>query len=138
MSERPLGPALTVDCVVFDAAGRLLLIKRGHAPFEGRYALPGGFVDMGEKVEAAALRELKEETGLKGRVLRMVGVYSDPKRDPRGHAVSVAFLIEAKGEPRGGDDAASAEFVDGWKKHKLAFDHDKIVKDAVAMILAKR
>jgi len=136
--SRPRGPALTVDCVVFDAAGRLLLIKRGHAPFKGRYALPGGFVDFGETVEAAALRELREETGLKGRILAQVGVYSDPKRDPRGHSVSVAFLVETKGAPKGGDDAASAEFVEGWKKLKLAFDHDKIVKDAVKRLLAKR
>ena len=136
--SRLRGPALTVDCVAFDEAGRLLLIKRAHPPFKGKYALPGGFVDFGETGEAAALRELKEETGLKGRILSMVGVYSDPKRDPRGHSVSVAFLIETKGVPQGGDDAASARFVDGWKKQKLAFDHDKIIKDAVKRVLARR
>lgn len=132
--SRPAGPALTVDCVVFDEAGRLLLIERGHAPFEGQYALPGGFVDVGETVEAAALRELKEETGLEGRLISLIGVYSDPARDPRGHSVSVAFLIETEGAPSAGDDAASAAFVADWRTQKLAFDHNQIVKDALELL----
>lgn len=134
MTARPRGPALTADCVVFDANGALLLIKRGRPPFKGRYALPGGFVDVGETVEGAALRELKEETGLKGRIVALIGVFSDPRRDPRGHSVSVAFLVETKGKPRGGDDAESAAFVAGWSKRKLAFDHDKIVTAALALL----
>lgn len=132
--SRPAGPALTVDCVVFDEAGRLLLIERGHQPFEGQYALPGGFVDVGETVEAAALRELKEETGLDGRLISLIGVYSDPSRDPRGHTVAVAFLIETEGEPHAGDDAASAAFVADWRTQKLAFDHNQIVKDALELL----
>ncbi len=109
MSGPPKTPLLTVDCVVFDAAGALLLIERGHEPFKGCYALPGGFVDVGETVEEAALRELKEETGASGRVMRLIGVYSEPSRDPRGHTVSAAFVVEWDGAPvSGGDDAASA------------------------------
>lgn len=129
--SRPQTPALTVDCVVFDAADRLLLIRRGRAPFEGAYALPGGFVEVGETVETAALRELREETGLAGRIIKLIGIYSDPARDPRGHSVSVAFLVAAAGEPIGGDDAAEAAFVADWRGEMLAFDHADIVADAL-------
>lgn len=127
-------PALAADAVVFDNEDQLLLIKRKHPPFEGRYALPGGFVEYGETVEAAAMRELKEETGLKAKSCRLIGVYSDPKRDPRRHTVSAAFLINvAKSAPKAGDDAAAAEFVADWRSKKLAFDHAKIVADALVL-----
>ncbi len=129
-------PALTVDCVVFDGEGRLLLIRRGKEPFKGQFALPGGFVDAGETVEIAALRELREETGVVGTIERLVGVYSDPKRDPRGHSVSVAFLVSpVTALVRGGDDAAEAQFVADWREAKLAFDHEQIVADADAMLV---
>jgi len=83
-------------------------------------------------VEAAALRELKEETGIAGSIVKLIGVYSDPKRDPRGHSVSTAFLVRPKStRVVGGDDAASAAFVAEWSK--LAFDHDKIVADALKL-----
>jgi 8-oxo-dGTP diphosphatase len=132
VSGAPKTPLLTVDCVVFDRAGRLLLIRRAKPPFKGKYALPGGFVDIGETVEAAALRELKEETGIEGKIVRLIGVYSNPKRDPRGHTVSCAFLIRPRSTGvAGGDDAASAAFVEDWKSRKLAFDHNLIVADAV-------
>jgi 8-oxo-dGTP diphosphatase len=128
----PKTPLLTVDCVVFDRDDRLLLIRRGHAPFKGRYALPGGFVDVGETVEQAALRELHEETGVEGKIVRLIGVYSDPKRDPRGHTVSTAFLVRPRStKVRGGDDAASAAFVADWRGRKLAFDHNTILADAL-------
>ena len=82
----PKTPALATDCVVFDAQGRVLLIRRGNPPFKGKYALPGGFVDVGETVEDACRRELMEETGVKAGRLELIGVYSDPKRDPaRAH-----------------------------------------------------
>lgn len=130
MSE-PRSPGLTVDCVVFDSQDRLLLIHRAQPPFEARYALPGGFVDIGETVEAAALRELMEETGIAGRIERLVGVYSDPARDPRAHNVSAAFLVTPMDlAPKPGDDAASAAFVADWRNASFAFDHDKIIADA--------
>jgi len=131
---RPHGPALTVDCVVFDARGRLLLIRRGNEPFKGLYALPGGFVDAGETVEQAALRELREETGIVGRVEKLVGVYSDPGRDPRGPTVSVSFLVAPiTTAAAAGDDAADAEFVGEWRGMALAFDHARIVADAAVL-----
>jgi 8-oxo-dGTP diphosphatase len=129
---KPKTPLLTADCVVFDREGRLLLIRRKNPPFKGKHALPGGFVDIGETIEQAALRELKEETGIDGKIIRMIGVYSEPKRDPRGHTVSAAFLIRPRStKVQGGDDAESAEFVTEWRKLKLAFDHNVIVKDAL-------
>lgn len=127
-------PSLAVDAVVFDREDRLLLIKRGRAPFAGRYALPGGFVEYGETVEQAVARELHEETGLKATSCRLIGVYSDPKRDPRRHTVSAAFLIKVgNAKPKAGDDAAEADFVADWRKKKLAFDHANIVADALAL-----
>lgn len=126
-------PALAADCVVFDPAGRLLLIRRKNPPFQGQYALPGGFVDYGERMEDAALRELREETGIEGTLIRLVGVYSRPDRDPRGHCVSAAYLIDAGGQqPVAGDDAACAEFVENYRAVRLAFDHDEIVADVLA------
>jgi 8-oxo-dGTP diphosphatase len=132
MSGKPKTPLLTVDCVVFDRNDRLLLIKRKNPPFKDKYALPGGFVDVGETVEAAALRELREETGIEGSIVRLIGVYSDPKRDPRGHAVSIAFLVRPRStKVIGGDDAAYAAFIENWDREKLAFDHARIIADAV-------
>ncbi|MDJ0512696.1 MAG: NUDIX hydrolase [Methyloceanibacter sp.] len=129
----PPTPALTVDCAVFDLQGRVLLIRRGNEPFEGSYALPGGFVDVGETVEDACRRELQEETNLEVGDLLLVGVYSDPSRDPRGHTVSVAYLAQLTmpADPRAGDDAAAAEWVEDWRAERLAFDHAQILDDAV-------
>lgn len=128
----PRNPALAVDCVVFDGDGRLLLIRRRNPPFQGQYALPGGYVDYGESVEHAAARELHEETGLTATGLALIGVYSDPGRDPRGHVVSVAYRVDTTDDDaRAGDDAASAEYVAGWERLELAFDHGTIVADAV-------
>jgi 8-oxo-dGTP diphosphatase len=127
----PKTPALTTDCVVLDAKRRVLLIRRGNPPFKGRYALPGGFVDVGETVEDACRRELMEETGIKAGRLELIGVYSNPKRDPRGHTCSVAFLgCVARATPRAGDDAAAAEWVEKWSQVELAFDHATILRDA--------
>ena len=128
----PKTPALTTDCVIFDSRGRVLLIRRGHPPYAGSYALPGGFVEIGERVEEACRREALEETGVEVGELRLVGVYSDPNRDPRGHTVSAAFLIKPRSTKAvGGDDAESATFVENWKSLKLAFDHSHIVADAL-------
>jgi len=127
----PATPALTTDCVVFDARGRVLLIRRKNEPFKGSYALPGGFVDIGERVEDGCRRELSEETGIKAGALRLIGVFSDPKRDPRGHTCSVAFLTEiGEATPQAGDDAEAAEWVENWRTLKLAFDHTQILTAA--------
>ena len=130
----PATPALTTDCVVFDARGYVLLIRRKHDPFRGSYALPGGFVDVGETVEAACRRELKEETGLDVGALRLIGVYSEPNRDPRGHTCSVAYLASVdRTQVQAGDDAAAAEWVGDWRSQIVAFDHAKILADAEAL-----
>ncbi len=127
-------PALTVDGVLIED-GRILLIKRGREPFKGKWALPGGFVEYGERVEDAVIREFKEETGLDTEIKALVGVYSDPKRDPRGHTVSIAYLLERKGgELKGGDDASDANFFDIEGLPELAFDHAKIIEDALRLI----
>lgn len=124
-------PLLTVDCVVADARQRVLLIKRAHAPFQGAWALPGGFVDVHESVEDACRRELLEETGVVVRKLALVGVYSQPGRDPRGPTCSVAFSARvATRRAVGGDDAASAMWRADWRTLALAFDHRTIIVDA--------
>jgi 8-oxo-dGTP diphosphatase len=131
----PPSPALSVDAVLFDQQGRLLLIRRKYPPYQGQYALPGGFVDYGETVEAAVQRELEEETGIRTGTGRLVGVYSAPDRDPRRHNVSVAFLMQpSPQQPVGGDDAASAAYVDDWRDVELAFDHRRIVDDACRIL----
>lgn len=137
MAGKPVTPLLAVDCVAVDPDGRVLLIRRGHPPFVGSYALPGGFVDVGETVEDACRRELLEETGVKAGELTLLGVYSDPKRDPRNHCVSIVFLTRiASVTPTAGDDAAAAEWVANWRQVAAAFDHKDILADA-AKLLAK-
>lgn len=129
----PKHPLLAVDCVVFDRKGRLLLIWRKNPPFQGRYVLPGGFVEYGETVEQAAVHELLEETNILAIKLSLIGVYSDPGRDPRGHVVSIAYLATAeKYDSKAGTDASGANFIADWHDQKLAFDHSQIVADARA------
>ena len=131
----PATPALTTDCVVFDERGYVLLIRRKHEPFKGSYALPGGFVDVGEMVENGCRRELKEETGLEVGALQLVGVYSDPNRDPRGRTCSIAYLARVgRADPQAGDDAAAAEWVADWRAQTLAFDHAQILADAEKLL----
>jgi len=123
--------ALTTDCIVFSKSGAAVLIRRKNPPFQGQYALPGGFVDENETVETACVREAKEETNLELKNLRLVGVYSSPDRDPRGRTVSAAFLAEADlSHLQAGDDAAEAELVCNWEDEELAFDHAQILSDA--------
>jgi len=127
-------PMLTVDIVIKRKDGTIVLVKRLNPPFKDRYAVPGGFVEYGETVEQAAKREAKEETGLQVGNLRLVGVYSDPARDPRGHVVSVAFLAdELDGELRASTDAKQ---VKAFKKipTNLAFDHSRIIADATRIM----
>ncbi len=123
----PVTPLLTVD-VVIEVKQGIVLIERKNRPFG--WALPGGFVDVGETVEHAAKREAKEETGLTVRNLKLLGVYSDPKRDARGHTVSAVFVGRASGVPKGADDAKRAIVADpGHPPRPLAFDHARILKD---------
>lgn len=132
-------PALTVDCVVFgvmpeSSSLKILLVKRGSPPFEGELALPGGFVKMEESADAAVLRELREETGLEPVHVEQIGAYSEPKRDPRGRVVSVAFwaLVHVM-HVKAGSDAAAAYWtpVQEARFAPLAFDHKRIVADAI-------
>lgn len=131
MNKSYINPASTVDLIVLYKEG-FVLIKRKFDPFKNHLALPGGFLENGkETLEEAAARELFEETGLviNSDSLRLVGVYSDPKRDPRGHIISHAYEVKnCSGELRASDDAAEVRI---FKKvpNKLAFDHSKILND---------
>jgi 8-oxo-dGTP diphosphatase len=128
----PETPKLMVDTVVPSEEGEVLFIRRASDPYEGQWALPGGFVEVGETLKDAAVREAEEETGLKVEIVRLVGVYSDPDRDPRGHNVSCAYLARVReGEPEAATDAAEVAFLDP-STVDLAFDHEKIIADALS------
>jgi len=127
---RPRTPLLAADVVIEPAAAEspsVVLIRRANPPLG--WALPGGFVDVGETVEAAAVREAREETGLDVRQLELLGVYSDPDRDPRGHTVSTVFVGRADGHPVGADDAAEAAVFPLDALPPLVFDHARILAD---------
>lgn len=130
-------PALTTDVAVFaDCYGEasILLIQRRRGPFAGCWALPGGFLEEDETLEACAARELKEETGLEAGSLHLFGTYSTPGRDPRGRTVTVAYwtrLDENSGEAAAGDDAADCRWFALSQLPELAFDHDRIIADAM-------
>jgi 8-oxo-dGTP diphosphatase len=130
-------PSVTADGIV-TRGGDILLIKRGKEPFKGSYALPGGFLDYGERLEECVVREVAEETGLKTNIVSLVGVYSAPDRDPRGHVVTAVYHLQAvSGTVRAGDDAAAAEWVSLDHLPKFAFDHGKIVQEFLASRKAK-
>ena len=123
-------PMLAADALIlFD--GGIVLIRRENPPYQGYYALPGGFVEVGETVEEAAKREAKEETGLEITLLKLVGVYSKPDRDPRGHVVSICYLAQGRGDLLAGSDARSAEVFDPEDLPPLAFDHAQIIRDGL-------
>ncbi len=133
-------PALTADIVLLREGVQrpdgpeVLLIRRGHPPFEGTWALPGGFVEEGESPRVAALRELSEETGLTAADLHEVGAFGEPGRDPRGWTVTVAFAARgtfADAEPLAGDDAAEAQWWRIDALPPLAFDHAEIIAAAL-------
>jgi 8-oxo-dGTP diphosphatase len=125
---------LAVDAiVVYD--GRIVLVRRRNEPFKDMLALPGGFVERDETVEEAAVREAGEETGLDADILRLVGVYSDPGRDPRGPVVSICFLLKATGgRAQASSDASRIELLPPEMVSGLAFDHDAMLRDAIAYI----
>ena len=123
-------PSLTVDIIILHK-GNIVFIRRKNQPFKGCFALPGGFVEDGEKVEIAAIREAKEETGLDVKLIKLIGVYSDPKRDPRGHTVSVCYIAESiGGELKEGSDAMDVSTFKIRDIPKLAFDHEDMIIDA--------
>ncbi len=139
MRERVI--RLTTGAVLFWDARHVVLIRRGRPPFEGHFALPGGFVEYGERVEAAILREVREETGLEAQIVDLLGVYSDPRRDPRGHTVTIVFVLRRLGGTlRAGDDAREAVRVPFPVDEALplAFDHREILRDAVRWWSAHR
>jgi 8-oxo-dGTP diphosphatase len=134
MPEYQNRPA-TVDAVTIKE-DKILLIKRGREPFLGYYALPGGFVEIDEDTKTAALRELLEETGVVGKIIKLVGVFDDPGRDPTRHTLNISYLVEVLDESgiRSGDDANEVMWFDLDSLPPLAFDHGKQVSDALRLI----
>ncbi len=128
MSADYTNPLLTVDIIIEVAAGGIVLIERKNPPHG--WAVPGGFVDYGESLEAAAVREAKEETSLDVQLVEQFHTYSDPRRDPRHHTVSTVFIASAQGTPRGADDAKKAQvFTENGLPAPLVFDHEQILRD---------
>jgi 8-oxo-dGTP diphosphatase len=133
VQRRETNPAPTVDIIIEladrpgrDGRGPVVLIQRNNRPLG--WALPGGFVDYGESAEQAAVREAAEETGLAVELVALVGVYSHPERDPRGHTLTAAFAARARGEPAAGDDAGGAGvFRLEELPRPLCFDHGLIL-----------
>ena len=127
-------PAPTVDAVILVPGDRVVLVRRKNPPLG--WAIPGGFVDEGEPLEAAATREAAEETGLGVTLLEQFHSYSDPARDPRRHTISTVFLASAAGEPRGGDDADEARaFAWDALPSPIVFDHREILADVRRYLL---
>lgn len=130
-------PSVTVDLVIFTIADndlKVLLIRRGGEPFKGRWALPGGFVEISESLEKAAARELKEEAGVTNVYLEQLFTFGEPKRDPRGRVISVSYfaLVDAgRQRLQAASDATEAEWHSVFAPPKLAFDHKKILDYAV-------
>ncbi|GEM_PF-54659 len=129
-------PSLAVDgVIVSDEGDRFVAVKRRNPPFQGKYVLPGGFVEYGETVEEAVVREMREETGLETEIVDLLGVFSDPPRDPRGHTVSVAFLLRpVGGKLVGGDDASEAKWFPFGSPPALGFDHGEILERAKILV----
>lgn len=137
-------PSVTVDCIIFglDASHKLkvLLIQRNREPFKGSWALPGGFVDLGETLEAAALRELEEETGVRDLFIEQLYTFGNPDRDPRGRVISVAYyaLVNLEEhEVKASSDAGRAEWYKVDELPQLAFDHLEIFETALSRLRAK-
>lgn len=134
--EKYRNPFLTVD-IIIELDNDVVLIRRKNPPYG--WALPGGFVDYGESLEAAAIREAKEETSLDVELVSQLGAYSDPDRDPRQHNISFVFVARAKGKPRASDDALDIGIFDAESLPKeLAFDHGRILKDYFGRSLPRR
>jgi len=129
---KPVTPILAADGFVRDTEGRILLIRRKNPPFQGAWALPGGFIDVGEDPRDGCEREMAEETGLTVEVARIAGFYGRPERDPRGHTASIVYACRiVSGDAKGGDDAAEARWFrpDELPSLTLAFDHREILDE---------
>ncbi len=125
--EQFKNPAPTADAII-EIGNRIVLVERKYPPYG--WAIPGGFVEYGETMEQAAVREAKEETSLDVTLVGLLGVYSDPHRDPRQHSISTVFVATAEGEPRAADDARSLGlFNEGNLPEPMAFDHRKVLED---------
>ena len=121
-------PSVTVDGLVL-VDGKLVAVRRRNEPFRGIPALPGGFVELGETTVEAIVREVREETGLETTVIQLVGVFSNPDRDPRGHTVTIVYALEVVGgNLAAGTDAADIVLLDPDRPPALAFDHNEIVR----------
>ena len=131
-------PSLTVDIFIYNENHEFILIKRKNDPYKDCWALPGGFVDYGEKTEDAAIREAKEETSIDVELERLFNVYSEPDRDPRRHTVSIVYLARGNFDDAKADDDANDIGVfsfDVLEEKKLAFDHEKILIDIKKFLL---
>lgn len=127
MAATAAHPRVTVDGIVAHE-GRVVAIRRRNEPFRGMPALPGGFIEVGETAQAAVVREVREETGLETRVVRLVGVFSDPNRDPRGHVIAIVYeLARTGGTLAAGSDAADIFLIDPEDVPAMAFDHAAIL-----------
>ena len=124
--------ATTTDALIIKD-GKILLIKRMNEPFKNYWAFPGGYIDFNETAEQACKREVKEETNMAVKSLKLLGVYSSPKRDPR-QTITIAYIVSVTGKAEAGDDAAEAKWFPLNKLPKLAFDHAKMVKDYKKLI----
>lgn len=132
-------PILTVDILIKTDDNKIVLIRRGKDPYMGKLAIPGGRVEVGEAVESSAVREAKEETGLDVELVKLLGVYSEPGRDPRGHYISIVYLAKVLGGiPKASSDAAAVVLVEiGSKEIKelnMAFEHRRILNDALVTL----
>jgi 8-oxo-dGTP diphosphatase len=126
-------PAITVDGIIVKN-NKILLIQRKNPPYKGTFALPGGFVEFKERVEQAVVREVEEETGIKTKIKNMVGVYSAPDRDPRGHTISVVYeMTPVGGRVAAGSDAKALQWFSLNKLPEIAFDHYEIIQDYLKM-----
>jgi 8-oxo-dGTP diphosphatase len=131
MSENHRNPLPTIDIIIELTGGGVVLIERKNIPHG--WALPGGFVDYGESLEAAAVREAKEETSLAVQLIEQFYAYSDPSRDPRKHTISTVYIATAQGIPKGADDAKRAKiFTKSQLPSPIVFDHPRILSDYFA------
>jgi 8-oxo-dGTP diphosphatase len=122
---------MAADLIIQYPDGRIILIQRKNDPYKGAWALPGGMVEENETVEDAGIREAEEETGVKIKIKRLVGVYSKPDRDPRGRVVSVCYLAKPlSGDPKAADDAKELILTGDYFDMRLAFDHEEMLRDA--------